>query len=278
MVNVGVVFRPQLPPEELEAVVRDVDQSGVPELWLWEDCFLEGGLTTATAALAWSTRLRVGIGLLPVPLRNPALVAMEIATVERLWPGRLRPTLGHGILEWMAQVGSGVESPMTLLREHAEAVRDLLDGQRVDVRGRYVRLEGVQLDWPPVARPLLFIGARGERTIRLAGEVGDGVLLDSVTDAATVRRARALVDEARGQAGRSGRAVVTAYTEVDPTQGPTVLAAQVADRVGVLGDAGADTVVLQGSGERPDPRPIVEALAAAGLLSPPGPGSTSRRV
>src|SRR5687767_10822852 len=111
MVNVGVVFRPQQPPEELEAVVRAVDAAGVPELWLWEDCFLEGGMTTATAALSWSTRIRVGIGLLPVPLRNPALVAMELATLERLWPGRLVPTLGHGILDWMGQVGARVDSP-----------------------------------------------------------------------------------------------------------------------------------------------------------------------
>lgn len=266
MVSVGVVFRPQQPPEELEAVVRFADEAGVPDLWLWEDCFLEGGLTTATAALAWSRGLRVGIGLLPVPLRNPAVVAMELATLERLWPGRVLPTLGHGILDWMAQVGEEVESPMTLLREHVDAVRDLLDGHRVDTAGRYVRLHDVALDWPPSTRPPLLIGARGDRTIRLAGEVGDGVLLDSVTDPATVRRARELVDGARAQAGRAGRAVVTAYTQVDPAQAAGALAAQVAERVAVLGEAGADTVVLQGTGERPDPRPIVEALTAAGLV------------
>lgn len=266
-VTVGVVLRPQLPPEELEAVVRAVDEAGVPELWLWEDCFLEGGLTTAAAALAWSARLRVGIGLLPVPLRNPALVAMELATLERLWPGRVLPTLGHGILDWMAQVGARAESPMTLLREHTEAVRDLLDGRRVDVEGRYVRLDDVALDWPPAARPRLLVGARGEKTIRLAGEVADGVLLDSVVEAETVRRARRLVDEARESSGRPGRAVVTAYTELDPARPAGELAERVAERVSDLAAAGCDTVVLQGTGEHPDPRPLAEALGAAGLLA-----------
>lgn len=185
--SVGVVFRPQQPPEDLQAVVRAADEAGVPELWLWEDCFLEGGLTAATAALAWSERLRVGVGLLPVPLRNPALLAMELATLTRLWPGRVMPTLGHGVLEWMAQVGAGVESPVTLLREYAEAVRDLLDGRQVDTAGRYVHLDGVRLDWPPAQRPELLVGARGDRTLRLAAEVTDGVLLDSVTGAGKVR-------------------------------------------------------------------------------------------
>ena len=114
--RLGVVFRPQSPPEDLRAVVAAVDAAGVEELWLWEDCFLQGGLTTAAAALALSERVHVGVGLLPVPLRNPALAAMEIANLARLWPGRLTVALGHGVQEWMAQVGAAVESPLTLLR------------------------------------------------------------------------------------------------------------------------------------------------------------------
>lgn len=88
VITTGVVFRPQLPPEQLRNVVEATEAAGVAELWVWEDCFLEGGLTTATAALAWSKQLRIGIGLLPVALRNPALAAMEIATLARLFPGR----------------------------------------------------------------------------------------------------------------------------------------------------------------------------------------------
>ena len=265
--SVGVVFRPQQPPEELEVVVRAADEAGVPELWLWEDCFLEGGLTAAAAALAWSRRLRVGVGLLPVPLRNPALLAMELATLDRLWPGRIMPTLGHGVLEWMAQVGAGVGSPVTLLREYAEAVHDLLDGRQVDVAGRYVRLDGVSLDWPPAQRPELLVGARGDRTLRLAGEIADGVLLDSVTGAGKVRHARELVDEARAAAGRTGRAVVKAYTQVDPSGTPGALAERVAERIALLSEAGADVVILQGTATHPDPRPIVDALGAAGRLT-----------
>jgi len=266
-VDVGVVFRPQQPPEELQAVVRAVDEAGVPELWLWEDCFLEGGLSTATAALAWTERVRVGIGLLPVPLRNPALVAMEIATIARLFPGRFVPAVGHGVLDWMGQVGARVASPMTLLREHTVAVRDLLDGARVEVEGRYVKLDGVALDWPPAERPPLLVGARGDKTVRLAGEVADGVLLDGVDDADAVRRGRRLVDEGRQASGRPGRALLTLYTEVDAGQPAAALNAEVRNRVAAFHEAGADTVVLQSTGDRPDPRPLVEALVSAGSLS-----------
>jgi alkanesulfonate monooxygenase SsuD/methylene tetrahydromethanopterin reductase-like flavin-dependent oxidoreductase (luciferase family) len=260
--TLGVVFRPQQPPEELRAVVQSCEQAGTAELWLWEDCFLEGGLTAATAALAWSETLRVGIGLLPVPLRNPALVAMELATLARIWPGRSVVALGHGIQEWMAQVGAAADSPMTLLREHASAVRELLAGERVDVDGRYVTLHDVRLDWPPARPPDLLIGARGPKTVALAAEIADGVLLDSVADVDAVRRARQQIEAVAESAGRETPTTITIYTELDPTQDPTGLGARLSDRADSLGEAGADAVIFHATAADPDPRPLIEAIAS----------------
>src|SRR5215213_5075912 len=169
--RVGVVYRPQLRPEQLRDVVRAAEASGIDDLWCWEDCFLQGGLTTAAAALAMSSRINVGVGLMPVPLRNPALAAMEIANIARMWPGRFSVALGHGVQDWMTQVGVAAESPMTLLRECATAIRDLVRGDEVTTDGRYVRLDGVSLDWVPDTTPTILIGGRGPKTLQLAGEL-----------------------------------------------------------------------------------------------------------
>lgn len=244
----GVVLRPELPPTLLRETVERAEAARVEELWLWEDCFHTAGPSMASAALAWSSRLHLGIGLLPVPLRNPALAAMEIATLATLFPGRVTVVLGHGVLGWMDQVGAGVESPMTLLREYTSAVRDLLAGRTVDVAGRYVRLAEVALDDPPPTPPTLLVGARGPRTIDLAAELADGVLLDTVTDAEVVRRTRA----------RVGDRHVAAFTPVDPARSPD----SVRDWIDELGAAGADRVILHGTDEHPDPGPSIRALAA----------------
>ena len=271
--SLGVVFRPQFAPERLRAVAEAAENAGLEELWLWEDCFGEGGISAAAAALAWTTRLRVAIGLLPVPLRNVALTAMEIATLCRLFPGRIEVGVGHGVQAWMAQVGARVESPLTLLREHLTALRALLAGQRVTMDGRYVRLDGVALDWPPATPPRLLAGATGPRSLALAGEVADGTILTSGTSPAGVRAACSRIADARAAVGRTDPHPVVAY--VLAATGPTAASRIEAELrasshdpgqdIGVAGDAsdvaaavrrwseaGAYTVVLEPTPDEPD--------------------------
>src|SRR2546423_1883665 len=78
------------------------------------------------------------------------------------------------------------------------AVRPQLPpGQTVRAGGQYVRLDGVALDWPPAAVPPLLVGARGPRTLALAGELADGVVLDADISPDGVRRSVATAGTAR---------------------------------------------------------------------------------
>src|SRR6201995_2378671 len=129
VVRLAAIFPPTQPPERIVAVAAAAEAAGLADLGVWEDCFKESGIATATAMLAATSRLTVGIGLLPVPLRNVALTAMELATVSRLFPGRLMPGIGHGVLSWMGQVGARAESPLALLREYTTALYALLHGK-----------------------------------------------------------------------------------------------------------------------------------------------------
>ncbi len=190
--RLGFAFTPVMPPERIRPVARAVEAAGLDELWVWEDLFTESGVASAALALAATERITVGIGLLPVPLRNVALTAMELATLERAIPGRLIAGIGHGVLPWMAQVGARVESPVTLLREYADALRRLLDGETVTVDGRYVHLDAAALGWPPLRRMPLMIGGGGPVTQRLAVELGDGLLLANTLTLDEVSTAAAL--------------------------------------------------------------------------------------
>ncbi|MFF4573322.1 LLM class flavin-dependent oxidoreductase [Streptomyces sp. NPDC001410] len=282
MTGIGAVFRPQLPPERLREVARIADATGLEELWLWEDCFREGGISTAAAALAWTERVRVGVGLMPVPLRNVAVTAMEAASLERMFPGRAVLTVGHGVQDWMGQVGARAASPLTLLGEHLDALRALLRGERLSVSGRYVRLDDVGLDWPPEQPVDVLAGATGVRTLRLSGARADGTLLTASTSPEGVREARRIIDEGRREAGRTEPHRVVVYLlaatgadaaarlraelaaeglESVPDLGVAGDAGAVAKAVQRLAEAGADTVVLQPTGDEPDPEGFVRFVA-----------------
>lgn len=212
MARIGAIFNPYThTPDEFRDAVLVAEREGLPELWIWEDCFRTSAFAAATAALAWTDRLRLGIGIAPMPLRNVAATAMEIATVERLFPGRLLPGVGHGVLPWMAQVGARVASPLTLMREYVPALRGLLAGERLDVTGRYVTLDAVRLDAPPASPPFVYAAAEGPKTLRLSGEVADGTVLDSGHTPAEVRAAVESIRGARADAGRPGEHDVVSY-------------------------------------------------------------------
>jgi alkanesulfonate monooxygenase SsuD/methylene tetrahydromethanopterin reductase-like flavin-dependent oxidoreductase (luciferase family) len=255
--TLGVIFPPDLPPERLRPVARAADEAGLEQLWVWEDCFAESGIATAAAALAWTEGLTVGIGLLPVPLRNVALTAMEIATLERLVPGRLMPGVGHGVLEWMGKVGVRAESPMTLLREYTSALHALLHGQTVNLHGRYVDVTDVALEWAPVPPPPLLVGAVRERTVELAGELGDGVIFTGDTSPEALHAALPHLDAGRRRAGVSGRGDVVVFAAL-PARASAAEAAARADR---LAAAGATHVIFHAVGDGPTLEHFAEMIA-----------------
>ena len=284
--RLGVIFRPDFPPAELRRVATEAEAAGVDELWLWEDCFQQGGVAQVAIALAATERLDVGIGLIPAPLRNVAAAAMEFATLDAMFPGRTRVAVGHGVQSWMRQAGAAVESPLTLLREYVTALRALLAGEEVTTAGRYVRLAQVRLEFPsPQPYPVL-IGGTGPKTLRLAGEIADGVLLDSRYSTHTVTEALALVTAGRATPGAAGRFSTTLFLACAPGDDAERLLAEEATRQhvptpGVFGvggtaqqiadgltpylGAGVDAVALQPIGSADG---MTELIAAAGRVRP----------
>ena len=209
--RIGVMFRPEWPPEELPGFARGAERAGYEELWLVEDCFLVGGLTMAASALAATREVTVGIGLLPTAVRNPAIAAMEIAGLARLHPGRFAAAFGHGVEPWMRQIDARPANRLAALEETVTAVRALLAGESVTVHGKHVNLDDVKLAHRPYDAPPILIGTTGPRALAAAGRSADGILLPegSVPDA--VRWARAHADAAGG----AGRVVVYAWLSLD---------------------------------------------------------------
>lgn len=214
----GAMFDRDRAPEALRPFAQDVERLGLAELWVVEDCFWTGAIASAAHALSATTTLQVGIGIAPAPLRNPALLAMELGALARYHPGRVIGGIGHGVDRWMRQVGAEVASPLTLLDEVTTTTRALLHGERVTLAGRFINVDGVRLVHPPAAAPPIVLGVRRERSLELSGRVADGTIFDEGTTPEAVASGRKHIDRGCAAAGRAledHRIVVFAYLSVD---------------------------------------------------------------
>ena len=274
-IRIGVMYDRDWAPEGLPAFAREVEALGADDLWVVEDLGWNGGVSAAAVALGATERLRVGIGITPAPLRSPALLAMELATLARVFPGRLVAGVGHGVREWMTAVGVAPRSPLALLEETIASVRALLRGERVELEGREVRLDGIRLVHPPAEVPPVVAGVVRPRSLELSGRVADGTVIAEGHGPAEVTAARELVGRGGADAEHTLTVFAFACVDDDPARAAEALrpltegqaawlgrpaeevftvsgrAEDAAGRVRELAAAGADTVVLRVAGPEP---------------------------
>jgi 5,10-methylenetetrahydromethanopterin reductase len=289
LTSLGFVIRPELAPERLTELAREVEAYGFDELWLWEDCFLAGGIATSATALAATSEVKVGLGIMPAPVRNPAFAAMEIAALARMHPGRFMPGFGHGVTDWMRQIGAKPDSQLALLEETLGAVRALLAGERVSAEGDYVKLDGVKLDHPPDVPPPVYTGVRRARSLAVSGRAADGTILSEPSSPSYVEWAREQIAatgphritvfawcavDADGEAAREavrplleerfsrGGPQAEHLGEGDPLSLATVAGTpdECATAIRALAEAGADSVVLVPSKAEIRPRELAGEL------------------
>lgn len=189
----GIVLPRDLPAAELLDFARLIEELGFDEIWVVEDLGFRGGIAQATAVLAVTTRVRVGIGILPAAARNVAFEAMELATLAQLYPGRLDIGIGHGMPTWLSSVGSWPERPLSYLESHVGALTALLRGERVSSAGP-IELHDVQLEPSsiPDVVPDILLGVRGPRSIAASGRIAAGTIL---AEPSTPEYVRAALDQ-----------------------------------------------------------------------------------
>ncbi len=177
----GVLLPRDLPADQVLTYARRVDELGFDELWVVEDLGFRGGVAQTAAVLAATSRVHVGIGILPAAVRNVAFAAMEAATLAQLFPGRVTIGIGHGMPGWMRSAGCWPQQPLTFLGAYTEALRTLLRGGAVT--DEYLGLTDVALEPSsvPDVVPDVLLGVRGPRSLGVAGRVADGTILAEPT-------------------------------------------------------------------------------------------------
>lgn len=152
-------------------------------------------LYTTMALCAQATRrVLIGPSVTNPITRHPAVAASGIATIDEIAPGRAFFGIGSGD----SAILNLAERPATLadMRAYIQAVRALQEKRQTEWRGRITRLT-----WAPRAVPI-YLSAEGPRTLELAGEIADGVIVNVGLTPELVRDAVAHVHAGARRAGR----------------------------------------------------------------------------
>ncbi len=272
------MIRRDVPPENVGMHAASLAPA-FNELWIVEDLPFAGGISQLSEVLRHTDDCMIGHGIAPGPFRNPMALAMEWATLARIYPGRLRCGLGHGVQSWMAAIGEKVASPLTLLEETTIATKALLAGEDPELAGRYRSVSGYTLEFPPDPAPGVSLGAVGPKTLALSGRVADGTIIPEGHGPDHIDRAVEIIAQARVEANRTDPHRLTLFVgfycgpmaELPPPPSEEMIpgwaavgesADEVAEQLGELFETEVDSIVLVPFG---DPQSQLE-LAATDVL------------
>jgi len=133
---------------------------------------------TALAFLAARTSsVRLGTGVIVLPLRNPVVLAKELATIDILSGGRLIVGVGVGYVEReFGAVGVPFGGRGARTEEYLAAIRALWTQEHPRCAGLMVSFEGVQAHPRPLqqAHPSVVIGGYAPAVMRRAVREADG--------------------------------------------------------------------------------------------------------
>ncbi len=185
---------------------RYAEESGFEAVWQAESRLVREGTVPMAAYAAVTQRIKVGSGVIPIWTRNVGLLAATFSTLHELAPGRVMLGLGAWWEPLASKVGVHRHHPLQAMREVVTATRRLLALERVTYHGEFVHLDDVEIDIvhgdrSPRQVPI-YIGATGMKMMELAGEIGDGVVLNYMVSPAYNERALAALAAGAARAGR----------------------------------------------------------------------------
>jgi probable F420-dependent oxidoreductase len=157
---------------------------------------------TLLGALAATTDLDLGVGVVPVQTRTVFTLGMTAVSLAQLSGGRFALGIGASSEVLVSRFGGQpFDRPLEHLREAALALRPILRGERSTFEGHHVRVGGYKPRTPPPAPVPLFFGSLNPRSLRLAGELADGLCVNQIAP----RHVPAMVEEVRAGAKGAGR-------------------------------------------------------------------------
>jgi len=254
--DIGVVLQTTPPSARVVDLARRAEAYGFSHVWtfdshiLWQEPFV-----IYSQILAATRNVVVGPMVTNPATRDWTVTASLFATLNEMYGNRTVCGIGRG--DSAVRVTNGKPTTLATLRESVGVIRGLANGEAVDYKGSTLRLP-----WASRSELEVWVAAYGPKALALAGEVGDGYILQ-LADPTIAEWTIASVRKAAAEAGRDDITICVAAPAY-VTDGTAEGLAHGRDQVrwfgGMVGNHVADIVARYGD-DAPVPKALTEYIA-----------------
>ncbi len=171
--ELGVEILPDEPFYEVEYLAVLSEKSGFDYVWLTEHYNNRNPYPLLANVALKTSKAKIGVGVTNPYTMHPALIASAIMTIDEISDGRAVLGISAGDKTTLESIGVMRDKPLKFVREGVEVIRAIMRGERYE--GEIFRFSG----FTNFSREVpIFVGAQGEKMVKLALEVGDGILLN----------------------------------------------------------------------------------------------------
>lgn len=191
----GVVLQCNPPAAQTIEYARQSELAGFDYVWTFDSHLLwEEPYVIYSAILAATRKIVVGPMVTNPATRDWTVTASTFATLNEMYGNRTVCGIGRG--DSAVRVTNGKPTTLAELREAVTVIQDLANGRAAEYKGSHLRFP-----WNPKSHLPVWIAAYGPKALALAGEVGDGFILQ-LADPHIVEWSIAAVKKAAADAGR----------------------------------------------------------------------------
>lgn len=174
----GIELLPNVKVYEIEFYAKLAEDNGFSHIWV-TDHYNNRNAFVILSILAKATQnAKIGTGVTNPLHMNPAVIASAIATINEISGSRAVLGIGAGDKFTLEKIGIERKKPLTCVREAVQIIRKLLSGESVEFNGEIFKFSGARLTFSSGNVPI-YIGAQGPKMLRLASEIGDGVIINA---------------------------------------------------------------------------------------------------
>src|SRR5436309_1740962 len=195
MLEFGITFKPDMTVEQILSLSRQAESEGFTYGWIFDSHVLWQEPYPLLTLMATNTkRMRLGTCVTNPVVRDATVTASLLATLNRISGGRMDLGIGRG--DSSRRVMGKKPTTLENLEETVRMIRDLTAGKQITYEGH-----PIQMTWADAGVPPIWVAGYGPKTLRCAGRVGDGVILQ-FADPALIQWCLGFVKEGAGAAGR----------------------------------------------------------------------------